>query len=224
MYYDKDAHDGVSVEVHKWENNSANSGKIISDGIFHFPTTEDSANPRDAKYPVDVKNGSGFYDEHDFVGAGAMETEAEMIARGGSATIGSGYIKGFGYFEYMSIGKGWSLSIGAGGDSELSNTGNFYGKSPNFASLENFAGKGNKYGLDIDLVFGSAGYSEWHSADFSWQGSTLTYGGGLGLGLYEDQATYTTISFPRTDNYHIDYENWVENFIPLDESSRVGSW
>ncbi len=226
LLYDKEANAGVSVEIHNWENNSANSGKIIPAGSFHFfPSSyfdDPSGNtPEDANYPVDIK-GSDFYGENDFVGTGSSTFSAEAFVGGGGG-LGEGYVKGFGYFTYISSLQGGGPSIGVENDFEISNTGKFTSAwgSDQFASLENFAGKGFISGIDIDLPLISVGFGHWYNESYEWKGSYSSWGTGFGLGIGEANDTFTTIVTPSLSNYKIDYSAWKVNLIGGEEKEYL---
>jgi hypothetical protein len=229
LFYSKDYQDGVTVRMMTWKDNDVKTGAIVPGGNFTFlPSSGDL--PRDALYPVDVKYGSGFYGNEDFIGLKGVSTSVDALVGGGGAN-GEGYIKGFGYVTYMSSFKSAGLSGGAEVDFELSNRADFRAKwgSTNFANPETFNGDGVLNMLDLDLGEASIGFGTWNDANFEWWGSVFTVGYGPSIGLTETSDTKTTILFPSMKNYSIKQSEWKANYYggwnwkknTVDESSDM---
>ncbi len=199
---------GLTVELHKFNDN----GQIEYWQDLYFPPSTDDL-PEDALYPTDVKFGTEFYGNAEYVPHEVINATGGLFY-GTGKELGSGYLSGLGYFQYSSDLEIGMLGVGVGADATLFGRGYFTGEG--LPTFENFGGKGQSVGIDIDYG-GSIGLSYWQSGD-NWKGFNISGGGGLAIGVFKATNSETSILFPTTKTtYSIIEAAWNERQKNSDE-------
>ncbi|MBB6463776.1 hypothetical protein HNR74_004994 [Flammeovirga kamogawensis] len=221
LYKNSSAPEGVTVDYYHWKDNNPNTKSLVNSGNNYFAPTKNDELPFDALYLVDIKYGISFYGEKDFINDSEISVAGTGLFEYGK-TMGQGYIKGFGFSQYVGTSYGGAFGGGLGADIVLSGTGSYVGDY--FPNPYNFAGNGGSGGLDVDIAVFSFGVSKWtgynDEGNTIWRGVNYTVGGGFGAKLTEMLDTKSTIIFPKT-GYSISEKMWNTNSINSDNITPI---